>query len=106
MTLEEQAIAVGNDRKALRARLNSTKSVLVTDLRKLFKESTFDFDNKRLVSGNGQIILQWKVRADPGSPISYHNQQTSQGTVEVLEVMSEDDFINQLIRLTEELEAR
>ena len=47
----------------------------------LFSNSTFDFENKRLVSDSGRFALQWRIRLHPDQPESYENQQTNCGTV-------------------------
>lgn len=82
--LEQQALAIADDRVKLRARLNRTKSCLVSELRAKFMNSKFDFANKRLV-GDG-FVLQWLLRKYPTQPTSYENQQTSVGHVAVLEI--------------------
>jgi hypothetical protein len=82
--LEEKARAVGNDRKALRHRLNVSKSCLVSHFRACFQNPEFDFERKRLVSDDGTMALQWSTRPHPDEPADYHNQQTSIGTVRLV----------------------
>lgn len=77
--LEEKAIATGQNKTKLKKRLMEAKSVLNNEATKLFKNSKFDFENKKLI-GDG-YSLQWRVRKDPNKPESYENQQTSVGTV-------------------------
>lgn len=79
MTNEQKALAVGNDRKELRKRLNAAKACLKAVHKKYFKTVIFDFENKRLI-GNGHY-LQWQLRNQPDLPESYDNQQTNCGTV-------------------------
>jgi len=71
---EKQAIALGNDKKALRKRLNEGARILTG---KSPSKWVMDFDKKTL-SGDGYTV-QWVVRQDIGKPISYHNQQTTVG---------------------------
>lgn len=80
MTLEEQALAIAADPRALRKRLQDTRSVLTDHFRRLFGKGRFDFAGRRLIGDNG-LILQWQVRQKPDAPVSYHNQQTSRGIV-------------------------
>jgi hypothetical protein len=85
-TNEEQAIALGNNRKKLRARLMGAKSVLDRGMALLFSDNTYDFGNKRLVSDSGRFSLQWRIRLHPDQPESYDNQQTNSGTVVFVEL--------------------
>ena len=85
-TNEEQAIALGNSRTKLRARLTSAKAVLDRGMALLFSENTFDFENKRLVSDSGRFSLQWRIRLHPDQPESTDNQQTNCGTVVFVEL--------------------
>ena len=82
---EEQARAIGESKTLLKKRLLEARSVLNTEGRKAFRKYTFDFDNKRLVSEDGKLVLQWRVRRHPSWPESYKNQQTNTGTVLLLE---------------------
>ena len=83
---EEKAIALGNNRRKLRARLMSAKVVLDRGLALLFSDNTFDFENKRLVSDTGRFSLQWRIRLHPDQPEGYENQQTNCGTVVFVEL--------------------
>ena len=85
-TNEEQAIAFGNNRKKLRARLMGAKAVLDRGMALLFSNNTFDFENKRLLSDSGRFSLQWRTRLHPDQPESYENQQTTSGTVVFVEL--------------------
>jgi hypothetical protein len=80
-TNEEKAIALGKNRRRLRARLMSAKAVLDRGMALLFSDNTFDFENKRLVSDSGRFALQWRVRLHPDQPESPDNQQPNCGTV-------------------------
>ena len=86
MTNEEKAIALGNNRKKLRARLMGAKAVMDRGMSLLFSENTFDFENKRLVSDSGRFTLQWRVRLHPEQPEGTSNQQTNCGTVVFIEL--------------------
>jgi hypothetical protein len=82
---EMQATVVGSTRKLLKQRLNECRMVLRKDLKAKFVKPTFDFDKKTLTSDDGTVVLQWAMRQHPDQPESYHNQQTSRGTVKVIE---------------------
>lgn len=90
-TLERQARTVGGNRDLLHRHLDIAKTILLPneypsryDFKEYFKPGRFEFDNKRLVSECGTYALQWSVREDPKSPISYENQQTSVGSVKLV----------------------
>ena len=85
-TNEEKAIALGNNRKKLRARLMGAKAVMDRGVSLLFSENRFDFENKRLVSDSGRFSLQWRIRLHPNQPEGYENQQTNCGTVVFVEL--------------------
>ena len=78
---EEKAYAMRNSRTALRKQLMEAKAVLKTQYNKRFKKNIFDFDNARLVSDDGKLALQWRLRENPNSPPSYNNQQTTVGII-------------------------
>ena len=84
--LEKQAIAIGNNKGKLKERLAQAKSVLNKTTATLFKDATYDFDNKRLVSKYGNYALQWKIRNNPEEPSSYANQQTNAGVVSLINI--------------------
>ena len=77
---EEAALAVGNDRKALRKRLQEAKSCLCREYLNGFGKGRFAFANRRLIGDNG-LVLEWRTRRFPDRPESYNNQQTSRGSV-------------------------
>lgn len=79
MDKETQAKFVGDSPKLLKKMLLESKETLDKEIRKKFAKPKFDFDNKRLVSEDGTIALEWRVRLKPNSPESYKNQQTSRG---------------------------
>jgi hypothetical protein len=85
-TNEEQAIALGKNRRKLRARLMGAKTVLDRGMALLFSENRFDLENKRLVSDSGKFSLQWRIRVHPDQPEGYENQQTNCGTVVFVEL--------------------
>jgi hypothetical protein len=87
LTNEEKAIALGNSRKNLRARLMGAKAVLDRGMALLFSDNLFDFENKRLVSNSGRFSLQWRIRLHPDQPESYENQQTNCGTVVFVQLL-------------------
>lgn len=86
MSNEEAARIVGESRTELRRRLNDARSCLAPHLRPLFAKATFDFPAKRLVSEDGKIALQWRLRSFPDAPGSYDNQQTRVGSVCVIRI--------------------
>lgn len=77
--IEKKAIQVGDDKWLLYKRLMEARGVFGDE--ELFKNATFDFPNKRLISQCGKFVLQWKLRDFPTQPEGYRNQQTSRGTV-------------------------
>ena len=83
----EKAIALGNSRKRLRARLVDAKAMLDRGMALLFSSNTFDFENKRLVSDSGRFSLQWRIRLHPDQPENYENQQTNCGTVVFVQLL-------------------
>lgn len=63
------------------------KHDLIKEYRLLFgKGASFDFDNKRIVSSDGKLALQWMLRDRPDQPESYRNQQTNQGVVRLVKL--------------------
>lgn len=83
MTLKEKSIVVGNNKTQLKKRLMEEKYCLNDSIKPKFKNAKFDFRAKQLV-GDG-YILQWRVRRHPELPESYENQQTSVGTVVLIQ---------------------
>ena len=76
---EQIAKHYASNAKWLRQRLDNAKAVLRREYRAMFDHATFDFANRRLI-GRG-YVLQWATREYWDSPISYENQQTTQGIV-------------------------
>ena len=92
MNEEERALSalkMSEDAAWLRKRLNDAKSVLSVEYRTMFKNPRFDRKNKRLYGGNG-YYLQWSVRPQPAQPISYDNQQTGIGTVQLHRIVNKE----------------
>lgn len=71
--LLEKALAVGADRKRLRARLQEAVAVLRSDVGATFRRPKFDF-KRRSLEGTGEWYLQWV-------PIAPCGHATSTGTV-------------------------
>ena len=69
-SLYNKAELIGNNKKLLLKRLKEGFSILISHnpVRKVFGKYIYDFENKRLVSENGKITLQW-----------YNNGHTSEG---------------------------
>jgi hypothetical protein len=65
----------------LKKRLKDAKRVLYDKYSSRFKKETIDFENKRMVSDDGELALQWELRDKPNEPVSYENQQTNRGDV-------------------------
>ena len=82
---ERRAVELSKSRADLAKDLDSAKTGLPDDLKARFGKGKFDFENKRLVSDDGTITLQWKMRNRPGEPISETNPQFSKGTVEIID---------------------
>jgi hypothetical protein len=81
---EQQALALASRPAALRKRLQEARSVLTREVSKQFGLGHFDFSRRRLVGENG-LVLQWQKRLYPDQPESYENQQTTRGSVVLLE---------------------
>lgn len=81
MGSEELAKQLGDDPARLRAYLQEAKSLLYREFQVRFSKATFDAAGKRLVSDDGKLALQWRVRRRPGEPVAYENQQTNRGDV-------------------------
>lgn len=86
MTLEDQAIEFGVDWSRVYRRLKVAKQCLNIEGRKAFKIYHTNRTLPGLVSECGCLALIWKVREYPEAPISYHNQQTSEGTVVLVDL--------------------
>ena len=82
---ERRATEFSKSRADLDKDLANAKAGLPDDLKARFGKGKFDFENKRLVSDDGTITLQWKMRNRPGEPISETNPQFSKGTVEIID---------------------
>jgi hypothetical protein len=69
------AEAIGNDKKLLEKELKQAKSVLTNKYQEIFKNSTFDFEKKRLTSAAGKLALQWE-----------NDGKTNRGSVKVVPI--------------------
>ena len=74
--LYNKAEEVGTNKTLLLKKLKEARGVLNNKYRKLFREYTYDFSNRCLISSNSMYILQW-----------YNNGRTSEGLVH-LEVLA------------------
>jgi len=83
--LELQALVIATDRKKLLKRLRAAKTCLLDHYKKAFSKPRFDFRGRRLI-GDG-FALEWRIRQMPDKAISYHNQQTSIGTVVLIDLL-------------------
>lgn len=83
---EAQAMEVGNNRAKLKRQLMDARSSLKSSYKAMFKNPVVDFRNKRILSDDGTLAIQWVVRRHPNRPPSYNNQQTSVGAVFVIEM--------------------
>ena len=89
----EKATSIGEDPQKLIVRFGSSIMMMDDEVKQRFtpiESCRFDFEKKRLYSIDGVIHLQWNVRQRPDEPISYFNQQTSQGSVS-LELTEEEE---------------
>ena len=55
----KKAEAIGKKKGLLKLRLNTERGRLAKEYRQKFGQGTLDFDNKRLVSDDGTLALQW-----------------------------------------------
>lgn len=83
---EELALNLDNSRTALLKELRENLICMNKEGQKVFKGYTFDFENKRLVSPCKKYALQWMIRLEPNKPESPKNQQTTSGTIKVIEL--------------------
>jgi hypothetical protein len=86
--MEEQfkvaAEAIGSDQKLLEKELKEAKSVLTNKYQEQFKNSTFDFERKRLTSADGKLALQWE-----------NDGKTNRGSVKVVPIeLSKEEQID------------
>lgn len=77
---ELKANFIGNNKSLLLKRLKESLSVMNNNGKKLFKNYSFDFPNKRLISHCKHFSLQWQLRKYPNKPENPLNQQTSSGS--------------------------
>jgi hypothetical protein len=77
--MEEQfkaaAEVIGNDQKLLEKELKEAKSVLTNKYQEQFKNSTFNFEKKQLISADGKLALQWE-----------NDGKTNRGSVKVIPI--------------------
>lgn len=76
---EIKALQVVNTKNKCLKRLREGLSCLNRDVKELFKDYVFDFDNKRLVSSCKRYAFQWQLRKYPDQPESPKNQQCTVG---------------------------
>lgn len=84
-SLEQQALEYGQNQKALIDGLRNARSMLTSDVRRLFTRQRIEFAAKRMISDDEKLVLQWRVRPKPTEPIGPNNQQTSVGCVTLRE---------------------
>lgn len=86
MDNEAKAMELAGNKSRLLRRLKAAKAVLTPANRRRMVRPFFEFEGKRLVSGDRKWALQWQVRDYPGAPVSPRNQQTSEGVVRLVEL--------------------
>jgi len=59
---EDEARALGQDKERLKRRLLDARLILEKEYRREFGKGRFNFDKKRLISDDGNMILQWQLR--------------------------------------------
>lgn len=84
--IEAQALAIAADPKRLKQHLLENKGYFLKKYRDRFRKYRFDFASRRLFSADGTLFLEWRLRPQPDQPVSYDNQQTSQGCVLLFQV--------------------
>ena len=85
-SLEQKAVAIGNNKKTLTKQLLYARACLKNEYRQLFREKKVNFGHKVMLSDCGKYALIWQVREWPDEPKSYNNQQTSTGCVHLFRV--------------------
>ena len=80
----QQAIETVSNKTKFKKRINESISMLAKKSdRDNFRNGTWDFENKRLISQDKLYAMQWRVRHNPELQESYENQQTTRGNVEI-----------------------
>lgn len=59
VNLFEEAEKVVSTKAGLRKRLLDARAVLRDDIRKRFSTYTIDYENRRMISGDGGLMLVW-----------------------------------------------
>jgi hypothetical protein len=85
MTHEELALSAVDSEAKLVKRFNDALSVMDKRERSDFGKGRLDFAGKRLIGENGKA-LQWRTRYKPEQPEAYDNQQTTVGSVYLVEI--------------------
>jgi hypothetical protein len=93
-TNEQLARELRENYTALRARILDARDVLTKEYRRQFHAKNFDFDNACIWSDDKKLRLQWMIRHYPSIREFSLNQQTSTGTVLVVEEIAQVHWHN------------
>jgi hypothetical protein len=85
-TLILKSLAIGRSKTAVLRRLKECISVMKREGKEYFRQGHYIPKRKMIVGPDGKYAIQWRLRPYPNKPSSYENQQTSAGTVVVLEL--------------------
>lgn len=91
--IESKAWLLGESPTLLEPHLRRKLEELDYEHQERFDPGEFQPQRKRYLSDDGLLALQWHLRDFPQWPISQDNKQSVWGTVEVLQVVSEDDLM-------------
>ena len=81
--MEKKALDSVSTNTKMKKRLKDAVSSLRHPYSAMFKKEKLDFVRKCMISDGDDYELCWRVREKPHKPVSYRNQQTSIGFVEL-----------------------
>lgn len=84
--IEKLARDYGRNAVRVKGRLIEARNDLAPECHFAFGRGTYNIRKKQLVSDDGTWALCWRIRRDPDAPISYENQQTSEGYVAIRKI--------------------
>lgn len=85
--VEDEAKEFGKDKKKVLKRIK--EAVDTYHNLEGFKDGVFDAETNRLYTKDKRTYAEWRIRPEPNEPISYNNQQTSDGYVRIVDVERE-----------------
>ncbi|MBV9471161.1 MAG: hypothetical protein JO316_25630 [Abitibacteriaceae bacterium] len=98
LVAQTRAWIVGESYTELEKLLDESYYQLSAELQERFYFGEYQLEQKRFVSENGFLALQWKLRAQPTEPISEENPQPIKGVVELVTLLSDDVLMPAIYR--------